>query len=76
MDDESGPVEENDGAMLVNGEKIRLLSERDSKNLPWGELETDVVIESTRRFTDKAAAQAHIDTGAKKVLITTRLQAA
>src|ERR1700712_1416473 len=65
-----GTVAEEDGAMLVNGKKIKLLSERDPKNLPWGDLGIDVVIESTGRFTDKAAAQAHIDAGAKKVLIT------
>jgi glyceraldehyde 3-phosphate dehydrogenase len=65
-----GTVVEEDGAMLVNGKKIQLLSEKDPKNLPWGDLGIDVVIESTGRFTDKAAAQAHIDAGAKKVLIT------
>jgi len=65
-----GVVAEEDGAMLVNGKKIQLLSEKDPANLPWRDLGVDVVIESTGRFTDKAAAQAHIDAGAKKVLIT------
>ena len=65
-----GVVAEEDGAMLVNGKKIQLLSEKDPRNLPWAELGVDVVIESTGRFTDKAAAQAHIDAGSKKVLIT------
>jgi glyceraldehyde 3-phosphate dehydrogenase len=46
------------------------LAERDPANLPWGELGVDIVIESTGRFTDAAAAQAHINAGAKKVIIS------
>src|SRR6201996_5398961 len=65
-----GTVAEEDGAMVVNGKKILLLSEKDPKNLPWKNLDIDVVIESTGRFTDKSTSQAHIDAGAKKVLIT------
>jgi len=65
-----GTVDGHDGALIVNGKKIQLLSEKDPKNLPWGDLGIDAVIESTGRFTDRSAAQAHIDAGAKKVLIT------
>lgn len=65
-----GTVEEADDALIVNGNKIKLLSEKDPKNLPWADLGIDAVIESTGRFTDRSAAQAHIDAGAKKVLIT------
>lgn len=57
-------------AMVVNGKRILLLSEREPEKLPWKNLAIDVVIESTGRFTDKAAASAHIHAGAKKVLIT------
>ena len=60
---------ENDN-MLVNGDKIRVLSERDPSKLPWKELGVDVVHESTGFFTSKAKAQAHINGGAKKVIIS------
>lgn len=46
------------------------MSERDPERLPWGELGIERVIESTGKFTDKKAAEAHIYAGAKKVLIT------
>ena len=60
---------ENDD-MVINGDKVRVLSERDPSKLPWGELGVDVVIESTGFFTSKAKAQAHINGGAKKVIIS------
>lgn len=50
--------------------KIKVCSERDPRNLPWGSLGVDCVIESTGRFTDKDAASAHIDAGAKRVVIS------
>ena len=56
---------ENDD-MVINGDKVRVLSERDPSKLPWGKLGVDVVIESTGFFTSKAKAQAHINGGAKK----------
>jgi len=60
-----------DGETLkVNGKVIAMYKEKDPAKLPWATLGIDAVIESTGRFTDKAAAQAHIDAGAKKVLIT------
>jgi len=60
---------ENDN-MIINGDKVHVLSERDPSKLPWGELGVDVVIESTGFFTSKAKAQAHINGGAKKVIIS------
>jgi glyceraldehyde 3-phosphate dehydrogenase len=56
--------------IIVGGNTIKVLAERDPANLPWGELGVDIVIESTGRFTDAAAAQAHITAGAKKVIIS------
>jgi len=63
-------VEVKDGNIVVNGNIIKVLAERDPANLPWGELGADIVIESTGFFTKAAAAQKHIDAGAKKVLIS------
>ena len=65
-----GAVEVTDGALVVDGDEIKALSERDPAQLPWGELGVDVVIESTGIFTDKASASKHIDAGAKKVIIS------
>lgn len=65
-----GEVTSDSGTIVVNGKSILMLSERDPEKLPWRDLGIDVVIESTGRFTDKSAAQAHINAGAKKVLIT------
>ncbi|MCG8380465.1 MAG: type I glyceraldehyde-3-phosphate dehydrogenase [Proteobacteria bacterium] len=56
--------------MIVNGDKVRVLSERDPAKLPWSELGVDVVHESTGFFTSKAKANAHLDGGAKKVIIS------
>ena len=56
--------------LVVNGDRIRLLSERDPTKLPWKELEVDVVLECTGRFTSKESAGAHLQAGAKKVLIS------
>ncbi|KAA2239387.1 type I glyceraldehyde-3-phosphate dehydrogenase [Chitinophaga agrisoli] len=65
-----GEVTVAGGAIGVNGKQIRMFSEKDPAGLPWKELDIDVVIESTGRFTSKELAQAHINAGAKKVLIT------
>ena len=56
--------------MIVNGDKVRVLSERDPAKLPWGELGVDVVHESTGFFASKAKASAHLEGGAKKVVIS------
>ncbi|SHE28170.1 glyceraldehyde 3-phosphate dehydrogenase [Lampropedia hyalina DSM 16112] len=56
--------------LIVNGKKVRLTQERDPANLKWGELDVDVVIESTGLFLTKETAQKHIDAGAKKVILS------
>ena len=63
-------VDYDDENIIVGGKKIRALAERDPANLPWGELGADIVIESTGFFTDAVKAKAHIDGGAKKVIIS------
>ncbi|MGP7960887.1 type I glyceraldehyde-3-phosphate dehydrogenase [Sanguibacter sp. A247] len=63
-------VDYSDDAIIVDGKAIRALAERDPKNLPWGELGADIVIESTGFFTDATKAAAHIEAGAKKVIIS------
>jgi glyceraldehyde 3-phosphate dehydrogenase len=65
-----GDVEVGDGVLRAAGEEVRMLSERDPATLPWGELEVDVVVESTGIFTKRDGAQKHLDAGAKKVLIS------
>jgi len=57
-------------SIVVNGKKIKVLADRDPANLPWGELGVDIVIESTGFFTNADKARAHINAGAKKVLIS------
>ncbi|NUT70829.1 type I glyceraldehyde-3-phosphate dehydrogenase [Pseudarthrobacter sp. C4D7] len=63
-------IEVKDGNIVVNGNVVKVLAERDPANLPWGELGVDIVIESTGFFTKAADAQKHIHAGAKKVLIS------
>ena len=65
-----GAVEIGDGALVVNGDNIRVLSERDPAKLPWKELGVDVVLESTGFFTQRDKAAAHLDAGAAKVIIS------
>ncbi|MHA7132901.1 type I glyceraldehyde-3-phosphate dehydrogenase [Oerskovia turbata] len=63
-------VDFDDNNIIVDGKAIRALEERDPANLPWGELGADIVIESTGFFTDATKAKAHIEAGAKKVIIS------
>ena len=65
-----GEVSFTGDEISVDGKSFKALAERDPKALPWGELGADVVIESTGIFTDASQARAHLDGGAKKVLIS------
>jgi len=73
-DSNLGPFQEEvrlaDGVLHAAGEEVRMLSERDPAELPWGDLEVDVVVESTGIFTTRDGAQQHLNAGAKKVLIS------
>ncbi|QTE31135.1 type I glyceraldehyde-3-phosphate dehydrogenase [Pengzhenrongella sicca] len=60
----------DDTSITVDGKSFKVLAEREPKNLPWAALGADIVIESTGFFTDATAAKAHIDAGAKKVIIS------
>jgi glyceraldehyde 3-phosphate dehydrogenase len=63
-------VEAGEGAIIVDGTPITVYAERDPSALPWGKLGVDIVIESTGFFTDASKAKAHLDAGAKKVIIS------
>ena len=63
-------VEATEDSIIVDGKEIKIYKEADANNLPWGELNVDVVLECTGFYTSKAKAQAHINAGAKKVVIS------
>src|SRR6476660_6866620 len=63
-------VELGDGSIKVGKDELQLLSERDPRELPWGELGVDIVLESTGFFTDREGAAQHLDAGASKVVIS------
>ncbi|HEX7651664.1 MAG TPA: glyceraldehyde 3-phosphate dehydrogenase NAD-binding domain-containing protein [Candidatus Paceibacterota bacterium] len=63
-------VEAKDGSLWLDGKEVKFLSEKDPANLPWKDLDIDVVIESTGFFTDYNKAKAHVDAGAKHVVIS------
>jgi glyceraldehyde 3-phosphate dehydrogenase len=65
-----GTVEVEGDGMIVNGDRIKVLAERDPAKLPWGDLGVDVVFESTGFFSSKEKSMAHIEGGAKKVIIS------
>lgn len=65
-----GEVSHDAESITVNGKRIHVSEEMDPKNLKWGEHGVDIVIESTGKFTNRDAAAAHIDAGAKKVIIS------
>lgn len=59
-----------DGDLMVKGKKIKIFAEKDPVKIPWKELDIDIVLESTGRFTEKSLAKGHLEAGAKKVIIT------
>ncbi len=65
-----GTVEVDGDDLVVNGKRLKVLSERDPANLPWGEMGVDIVVESTGFFTQRDDAAKHLAAGAKKVLIS------
>ena len=58
------------GTITVDGKTLKIYAEKDAKDLPWGELDVDVVLECTGFYCSKEKSQAHIDAGAKKVVIS------
>ena len=67
---DSHEVTSDENSITVDGRKIPILSEADAANLPWGDYDVDIVLECTGFYTSKEKSQAHIDAGAKKVLIS------
>ena len=65
-----GEVTVDGDSMVVNGDRIRVLAERDPSKLPWGDLGVEIVLECTGLFTSKAKASGHLKGGAKKVMIS------
>jgi glyceraldehyde 3-phosphate dehydrogenase (phosphorylating) len=65
-----GTVESKEGAVVIDGDEVKVLSEKDPAALPWKDLGVDIVLESTGRFTDVKDARKHIEGGAKKVIIS------
>ena len=66
----NGTVSADEQSITVNGQRIEVFAEREPKNLPWGRLGVDVVLESTGRFVDEKGAGGHLEAGAKKVVIS------
>ncbi|MEO5904695.1 MAG: type I glyceraldehyde-3-phosphate dehydrogenase [Gemmatimonadaceae bacterium] len=66
----AGDVEANGNALIVDGDEVKILSEKDPSLLPWADLGVDIVLESTGRFTNAPDAKKHITAGAKKVIIS------
>lgn len=66
----AGTVEAEEGALIVNGKRVAIVSERDPLKLPWAEMGVDLVIEATGKFNSREKAAMHIEAGAKKVIIT------
>ena len=66
-----GEVTYDAESITIDGDRIRILAERDPAKLGWGDMGVEIVLESTGRFTVAAEAKKHMDAGAKKVIITT-----
>lgn len=65
-----GEVTYDENAIIINGQRIQILSEKNPQNLPWEKLSIDIIVECTGKFTDKAGASLHLEAGAKQVLIS------
>lgn len=65
-----GSVIAEEDALIVNGKRVQLVSERDPRNLPWKKLGVDIVIEATGKFNSRDKAALHLDAGARKVILT------
>ncbi len=65
-----GTVEVTDAGLRVDGDELKVFSERDPAKLPWGDLGVDIVVESTGIFRDRASAAKHLEAGARKVVIS------
>ncbi|MGB6408435.1 MAG: glyceraldehyde-3-phosphate dehydrogenase [Planococcus donghaensis] len=66
----TGDVSSEEDALIVNGKRVQLVSERDPLNLPWREMGIDIVIEATGKFNSREKAALHLEAGAKKVILT------
>ncbi|BDH46027.1 glyceraldehyde-3-phosphate dehydrogenase [Salmonella enterica subsp. enterica serovar Choleraesuis] len=66
----SGSVEHSENALIINGKSIAVYAEKDARQIPWSKLSVDVVVECTGFYTSSEKSQAHLDAGAKKVLIS------
>ena len=66
----NGTVEVNEGSFTVNGKEVKVLANRNPEELPWGELGVDIVLECTGFYTSEEKAQAHLDAGVKRVVIS------
>lgn len=65
-----GDVSYTDNSIVVNGDEVKIYAQKDPAQIPWGEHDVDVVIESTGFFTDKTKSEAHLKAGAKRVVIS------
>lgn len=66
----TGDVSSEEDALIVNGKRVQLVNERDPLNLPWKEMDIDIVIEATGKFNSREKAALHLDAGARKVILT------
>ncbi len=66
----NGTVETEENALIVNGKRVEIVSERDPKSLPWKDMGVELVIEATGKFNDREKAALHLEAGAKKVILT------
>jgi len=66
----NGSVESEKDALIINGKRIRLINEKDPAQLPWSDMQVDIVLESTGLFRDKESASLHLQAGAKRVVIS------